>query len=732
MKKIGCLVWLWGCLFIVLGAAVTPSPVLAAGPGAAISESDLARISDSELRALVLERLGPVKQTSEPLNPAIVAYGLQQSFGEIRESLGRILGAYVDLPGVFATVWSSLTSGRRTGGMSELVLYFVLAAGAGALVEFLLRRRIGAATSSQTAVPNLRNKLGFLLNRALGALLYVLLFAGVAAAVFFTLYTGDVRDRTTFVFYLSAVLIIRVIAGFVRAYLGLDHADMRISIFTTAEAKRIYASILVTVALGAFGFFSCALFGTLGVGGIAHTLLLIMVGTVMAIGLSLTFLLNRKAFSRDLAENPKGTAMRRRYAAVYPWFMAVGVLLLWSGLVFVALLDGTPLFGVALISIGLFIFWPGIDAAIAREGAKCIDADDQITLAILRVLRIGFAVAMVLVLAILWRVDLFASPVDGGLKTAIVSALLEVGGVVLIAYAAWQAIRIWIDRKIAEEDAAHGGGDVDMSEMEIGGAGLSRMRTLLPLFKRALQATVGVIAFMIILSSLGLNIGPILAGAGVIGLAIGFGSQTLVRDIVSGAFFLMDDAFRLGEYVDLGSVKGSVEKIAVRSLQLRHHRGALHTVPFGEIQTLTNYSRDWAIMKLKFRVPFDTDVEAARKIIKKVGLALLENPDIGEDFIQPFKSQGVVEVDDHGLVMSTKFMSKPGKQFLIRRYAYAAIQKALADNNIPFARPQVRVSMNEDEEGDGEETGAQTEEKKENAMAGGAAISSITRPQPTA
>ncbi len=265
-----------------------------------------------------------------------------------------------------------------------------------------------------------------------------------------------------------------------------------------------------------------------------------------------------------------------------------------------------------------------------------------------------------------------------------------------------------------------------MAEAEIGGTGLSRMRTLLPLFKRTGQATVAVISFMIVLSSLGLDIGPVLAGAGVVGLAIGFGSQTLVRDIVSGAFFLMDDAFRLGEYVDLGSVKGSVEKIAIRSLQLRHHRGALHTVPFGEIQTLTNYSRDWAIMKLRFRVPFDTDVEKARKIIKAVGVRLMDHPEVGPDFLQPFKSQGVIEVDDYGLVISTKFMSKPGKQFLIRRHAYIAVQKAFAENNIQFARPEVRVSMNQEEQ-------TQADDEKSIGLAGGAAaLTKIVQPRPQA
>ena len=203
---------------------------------------------------------------------------------------------------------------------------------------------------------------------------------------------------------------------------------------------------------------------------------------------------------------------------------------------------------------------------------------------------------------------------------------------------------------------------------------------------------------MIVLASLGVDIAPLLAGAGVVGLAIGFGSQTLVRDVVSGAFFLIDDAFRIGEYVDVGAAEGTVEQMSVRSLRLRHHLGAVHTVPFGEVKTLTNYSRDWAIMKLKLSVPFDTDIDKVRKLLKAVGRELAQNEDIKDDFIQPFKSQGAVEVSDYGFIIKTKFMSKPGKQFLIRRYAFNAIQKAFKENGIEFAKPKVEVTVAGDDD----------------------------------
>jgi len=185
----------------------------------------------------------------------------------------------------------------------------------------------------------------------------------------------------------------------------------------------------------------------------------------------------------------------------------------------------------------------------------------------------------------------------------------------------------------------------------------------------------------------------LIAGAGVVGIAIGFGAQSLVRDIVSGMFFLMDDAFRLGEYVDIGDVKGTVEGITVRSLVLRHHRGPLHTVPFGEINHLTNYSRDWVIMKLAFRVSYDTDVNKVKKIFKKIGADLMAHEELGEYFIEPLKSQGVLAMEDSAMIVRAKFMAYPGKQFQIRKEVYARVQAAFKEAGIEFAHRRVMVDL---------------------------------------
>ena len=219
------------------------------------------------------------------------------------------------------------------------------------------------------------------------------------------------------------------------------------------------------------------------------------------------------------------------------------------------------------------------------------------------------------------------------------------------------------------------------------------MATLLPLFRNFVLIVLIVTIALIVLMEFGINVGPLFAGAGIVGVAVGFGSQALVRDIFAGAFFLFDDAFRKGEYLDVGGVKGTVEKISVRSFQLRHHLGALHTIPFGELQVMTNYSRDWVIMKLPLRVTYDTDVERVRKLIKKLGIELLDDPVIGDNFIQPLKSQGVIEMQDSAMIIRVKFMTKPGDQWLVRKKVYEEIRALFEREGIRFAHREVTVRL---------------------------------------
>ena len=259
-----------------------------------------------------------------------------------------------------------------------------------------------------------------------------------------------------------------------------------------------------------------------------------------------------------------------------------------------------------------------------------------------------------------------------------------------LGYIAFHAVRIWLDKRIEEE----GGTEIDAAPGdEGGGSSASRLATLLPLFRAFILFVIVAVTLLTIAMDMGVNVAPLFAGAGVVGLAIGFGAQALVKDILSGVFFLLDDAFRKGEYIDVGDVKGTVEKISIRSFQLRHHLGALHTIPFGEIVHLTNYSRDWVMMKLPLRLTYDTDVDKVRKLVKKLGQSLLEHPTEGPKFLQPLKSQGVIQMEDSAMIVRVKFMTRPGDQWTTRKLVYQEIRNLFEREGIKFAHREVTVRI---------------------------------------
>ena len=290
---------------------------------------------------------------------------------------------------------------------------------------------------------------------------------------------------------------------------------------------------------------------------------------------------------------------------------------------------------------------------------------------------------------------------DAFVEGSVANITQDLIDVAFIGYIIFHAIRIWIDQKIAEET----GPEMELEPGDEGGAAAaaSRLGTLLPLFRSFILIVIATTAVLLILMEMGINVAPLFAGAGVVGLAIGFGAQSLVRDILSGVFFLTDDAFRKGEYIDVGDVKGTVEKISLRSFQLRHHLGALNTIPFGEIKHLTNYSRDWVMMKLPLRLTYDTDVDKVRKLVKKLGVKLLDHATEGHKFVQPLKSQGVYMMEDSAMIIRIKFMTRPGDQWTTRKLVYQEIRALFEKEGIKFAHKEVTVRIPEIEGRNGED-----------------------------
>jgi small-conductance mechanosensitive channel len=245
------------------------------------------------------------------------------------------------------------------------------------------------------------------------------------------------------------------------------------------------------------------------------------------------------------------------------------------------------------------------------------------------------------------------------------SAAIQVLVALMIADFLWHGASRWIDRRVG--DAVAGPDESTRA---------TRIATLLPLFRKVLAVVLVITVALIALSAVGVEIAPLLGAAGIVGIAVGFGAQTLVKDIITGVFFLIEDAFRVGEYVEIDNTRGTVEAISLRSLRLRHHRGPLHTLPFGEIRSLTNHSRDWVIVKIEFPFALDVDPVKVKKTVRAVAAEIAADSELGKDLLDAPKSQGIRRLENYSAIIGVKFMARPGEQFVLRREIYHRLLKA--------------------------------------------------------
>uniref|UniRef100_A0A9E8CTG4 Mechanosensitive ion channel family protein n=1 Tax=Bosea sp. NBC_00436 TaxID=2969620 RepID=A0A9E8CTG4_9HYPH len=413
--------------------------------------------------------------------------------------------------------------------------------------------------------------------------------------------------------------------------------------------------------------------------------------------------------------------IRRLIATGTAWFYIATTVLLWMVSSAAAMMSNGGRWAEAAATTQVAIALIPIFAVGISSLMRCHAMRQEAEYGATPIRRAGSAALRAAAVGALWAVGFFVlARLWAGLLLGVTSGqfatvMRQTAGVAIFAFVGWVALvflHAFFDgytpkpRVVgpADEDAAHEEGVP------------SRLATVLPVLRGVVLGAVLGLTILIVLSRLGVDIGPLLAGFGILGLALSFGSQALVRDIVSGLFFMLEDAFRVGEYVDTGRLKGTVEKISLRSMQLRHQSGQIHTVPFGQVQSLTNASRDWATVKFNVRLDHSADIEQARKAIKKTGIALMEDPEFGPHFIAPLKMQGVADITDSAIVIRLKFTAKPNQASALQRESLKRVYRALNDAHIPFASNAVTVR--------GGESGSQSQ--------AAAAISTVPPPSPLA
>lgn len=682
--------------------AAPPSTPLPEDLSRAEFDALLGRLSDEQARALLVDWYAS-RAAAQPATPAPSEGWLAASRRVADRLSARLEEMATDAPRLPQEIGVALERVQAFGGVGFAAFGLAAALAAGFAARHFWRRNASARQQELAArnahlgpyatVGVIADATLFLVIELIGVAVF-----WVAAMAALYLSIGDADARLVVSSFIAATASLLIAHAALELLFPSGWAIYRIIPLDDGATARFKTLALIAAGIQSFGFPIVGLVGELGGAGRVLDILIVANATaftlVAVVALALLGRDLARAGPRPGSPTPSGALswLSANWSA-----LAIGYcLLLWAvsvGSILTADADratGTPAHESLLLILGLVIGNLILGHYLfAQEGL-----DPRLANAIRRSARLLSLVVGAAVFLSLWGVEpsaLNASGVGGW----ILRALVDVATTALIGYVLWDLIRTAIDTRLAAEIAPAGEGDASDHE---GGLGVSRAATLLPLFRSFALAAVAITCLFTAAASLGVNVAPLIAGAGVLGIAIGFGAQTLVRDIVSGVFFLIDDAFRRGEYVEIGPVRGTVEKISIRSLQLRHHLGPVHTIPFGEIQTLTNYSRDWVIMKLPLRLTFDTDPDAVKKIIKRIAAEMEADPELGPKLQEPPKSQGVIQMEDSAMILRVKFKATPGDQFVLRRELLHRIRAAFEEVGIRFASREVTVRVSGDPE----------------------------------
>jgi small conductance mechanosensitive channel len=258
---------------------------------------------------------------------------------------------------------------------------------------------------------------------------------------------------------------------------------------------------------------------------------------------------------------------------------------------------------------------------------------------------------------------------EAGRKTT--GNVVTIALVLLAALFLWELVSAAIERYLTASD--HDGRPLARS---------NRARTLLPLMRSTLLIFFIVIFGLVILSQIGLNIAPLLAGAGVIGIAIGVGAQALVKDVLTGIFILVEDTLAVGEFVDVGKAQGTVESLSIRTIRVRDLAGTLHTVPFSEVGTIRNMTRDYAYALHDIGVVMSADIDKVMELVRAVGEELCQDPEWKWCILQPIEVFGLERFSDTAQIVRVRLKTAPLQQWTVQREYNRRIKNAFDRHGI--------------------------------------------------
>ena len=257
--------------------------------------------------------------------------------------------------------------------------------------------------------------------------------------------------------------------------------------------------------------------------------------------------------------------------------------------------------------------------------------------------------------------------------------------IAVIAVGAYMALRIGSAAARRFEREMSTGTGLDVIERT------KRARTLSSLIQRTLSIAVVSIAVLMILRELDVDITPVLTGAGIVGLAVGFGAQTLVRDIISGFFMILEDQARVGDVAVVNGQGGLIEAVNLRTIVLRDEEGTVHVFPNGEVKTLANKSKDFSYFVFSLALPFDADPDDVGATLRDIATSLAEDERFRPHILEPFDLYGVDAIEPGQFKLKGRIKTVPLKQWLVGREFLGRVTKALRSRGIDLSKPTLRL-----------------------------------------
>jgi small-conductance mechanosensitive channel len=306
-----------------------------------------------------------------------------------------------------------------------------------------------------------------------------------------------------------------------------------------------------------------------------------------------------------------------------------------------------------------------------------------------RLERFGFVLAHICAWVVfaelsmqVWGSSMFGLGQRGLAGAQLGPALVSLGGTVLLAWLVWIFADTAIQRALISSTRSRGKR-----------VNQARAQTITPMIRNVIFITILIIAIIAGLANLGVNVTPLLAGAGVIGLAIGFGAQTLVQDLITGIFILIEDSLAVDDFVEINGHMGTVEGLTLRTVRLRDLDGIVHIITFSRIESIHNMSRQFGIALMRIRIPHDMKIDDAIHLMQETAQELRKDPMMRHHIWSPLEMQGIDSFDDGGAILRMRFRTAPEMQWDVARAFNLMLKQRMEADGVDLGVPRLSVSM---------------------------------------